>query len=58
MNKLRIAIANTIGTCSSYRAIEIVSEANDEGKDADPVVQTLVRKVSLMRRLIDKFLEK
>ena len=33
-------------------------EANDEGKDVDPTVQTLVRKVSLMRMIIDKFQEK
>ena len=58
MGKLRTAIANTIGTCSKHRASELVFEANDDGKDVDPDVQTLVRKVSLMRRLIDEFLEK
>ena len=57
MNKLRTAITNVIGTASSHRAIELVFEANEEGKDVDPTVQTLVRKVALMRRIIDKFLE-
>ena len=33
-------------------------EVNDEGKDVDPYVQTLVRKVALMRRTVDKFPEK
>ena len=55
MGKLRTAIANTIGTCSKHRAIELVFEANDDGKDVDPDVQTLVRKLDLMRRIIDKF---
>ena len=57
MSKLRTAIANVIGTSSSHRAIELVFEANDEGKDVDSAVQTLVRKVALMKRIIDKFLE-
>ena len=57
MNKLRTTIANTIGTCSNHRTIEIIFEASDEGKDVDPVVQTLVRKVALMRRISDKFPE-
>ena len=58
MNKLRTAIANVIGTTSNHRAIELVFEADDEGKDVDPIVQTLVRKIALMRRIIDKLLEK
>ena len=53
--KLRTAIANTIGTCSKHRAIELVFEANGNGKDVDPDVQTLIRKVALMRRINDKF---
>ena len=57
MNKLRTAIANVIWTSSSHRAIELVFEANDEGTDVDPAVQTLARKIVLMRRIIDKFLE-
>ena len=56
--KLRTAIANTIGPCSKHRAIELVFEVNDNGKDVDPLVQTLVRKVALIRRIIDTFPEK
>ena len=58
MAKLRTAIANVIGTTNNHRAIELIFEANDEGKDVDPSVQTLVRKVALMRRINDKFHEK
>ena len=58
MSRLRTAIANTIGTCSKHRAIELIFEANDEGKDVDPDVQTLVRKVALMPRIITEFIEK
>ena len=57
MGKLRTAMANTIGTCSKHRSIEVVFEANDDGKDVDPDVQTLVRKVALVRRIIDEFPE-
>ena len=58
MAKLRTAIVNVIGTANNHRAIELIFEANDEGKDVDPTVQTLVRKVALMRRIIDKFPDK
>ena len=58
MNKLRTAIADVIGKTNNHRAIELLFEANDEGKDVDPTVQTLVRKVALMRRVIDKFSDK
>ena len=58
MAKLRTAIVNVIGTTNNHRAIELIFESNDEGKDVDPTVQTLVRKVALMRRIIDKFPEK
>ena len=51
--KLRIAIVNVIGTTNSNGAMELIFEANDEGKYIDPTVQTLVRKVALMRRIID-----
>ena len=44
-----------MGTCSKHRAIELFFEAND---DVDPDVQTLVRKVALMRRIIDEFPER
>ena len=57
IQRLRSAIANAIGPCSKHRAIELVFEANDIGKDVDPMVQTLVRKVALIRRIIDKFPE-
>ena len=43
---------------NNHRAIELIFESNDEGKDVDPTVRTLVRKVALMRRIIDKFPEK
>ena len=49
MGKLGTAIAKTIGTCSKHRAIELVFEANDDGTNVDPDVQTLVRNVALMR---------
>ena len=58
MAKLRTAIVNVIGTTNNHRAIELIFESNDEGKDVDPMVQTLVRKVALMRRTIDKFPDK
>ena len=58
MAKLRTAIVNVIGTTNNRRAIELIFESNDEGKDVDPMVQTLVRKVDLMRRTIDKFPDK
>ena len=57
IGELRTAIANAIGTGSSHRAIEMIVEANDDGKGVDPNVQTLVRKVALMRRTIDDFPE-
>ena len=57
MQRLRSAIANAIGPCSKHRAMEMVFEVNDIGKDVDPIVQTLVRKVALIRRIIDKFPE-
>ena len=47
IGKLRTAIANAIGTGSKHRAIGILFEANDDGKDVDPNVQTLVRKLRL-----------
>ena len=58
MAKLRTAIVNVIGTTNYHRAMELMVESNDEGKDVDPSVQSLVRKVALMRRIIDKFPEK
>ena len=58
IGKLRTAIANTIGTSSKHRAIELVFEANDDGKDVDPDAQTLVRTVALMRKIIHKFFKK
>ena len=47
MAKLRTAIVNVIGTANNHRAMELIFEANDEGKDVDPTVQALVRKAAL-----------
>ena len=55
IGKFKTAIADAIGTKSQHRAQEIIFEVNDTGKDIDPEIQTLVRKVSLLRRITDKF---
>ena len=55
IGKFKTAIADTVGPSSKHRAVQMVFEANDEGKDVDPEVQTIVRKIALMRRIIDKF---
>ena len=55
VGKFKTAIADAIGTKSQHRAQEIIFEINDTGKDVDPEIQILVRKVSLLRRITDKF---
>ena len=55
LGKFKTAIAEVIGTKSQHRAQEIIFEINDTGKHIDPEVQILVRKVSLLRRITDKF---
>jgi hypothetical protein len=55
MAKFKTAIIDTIGTKSQHRAQEIIFEIHDKGKDMDPEIQALVRKVTLLRRITDKF---
>ena len=55
IGKFKTAIAEAIGTKSQHRAQEIIFEINDTGKDIDPEIQILVRKVSLLRKIADKF---
>ena len=55
MAKFKTAIVDAIGTKSQHRAQEIIFEIHDRGKEIDPEIQALVRKVSLLRRITDKF---
>ena len=44
-----------IGTKSQHRAQDIIFEIHDKGKDLDPEIQAVVRKVTLLRRITDEF---
>ena len=55
MAKFKTAIVDAIGTKSQHRAQEIIFEIHDKGKDLDSEIQAVVRKVTLLRRITDKF---
>ena len=55
LQALRSAIVDAIGPRSTRRCMAMVFEACSAGGDLDPMVQQLVRKVMLMKRIMAKY---
>ena len=54
LQKLRVAIANAIAPKSSLRSLDLTFATANLGRDLDPLIILMVRRVSMLRRMLAK----